>query len=160
MNPIFKKLNFKEQPFIVVLNAPDSFRSDMEEMKTFTKVKTATGEKADIPFFLAFVTRQNQLDEMATAIVPLLKDDAVLWFAYPKAASKKYTCEFNRDNGWHVLGDLGFEGVRMVAIDQDWSALRFRRAENIKKMTRRFAMSDKGKQRTGVTDAKKTKRAG
>jgi len=45
---------------------------------------------------------------------------------------KKYTCDISRDNGWQALGELGFEGVRMVAIDEDWSAVRFRRAEYIK----------------------------
>lgn len=34
------------------------------------------------------------------------------------------------------MGSLGFAGVRQVAIDDDWSALRFRRVEYIKKMAR------------------------
>ena len=34
------------------------------------------------------------------------------------------------------MGKAGFEGVRMVAIDEDWSAVRFRRVEFIKTMTR------------------------
>ena len=34
------------------------------------------------------------------------------------------------------MGDAGFEPVRMVAIDEDWSALRFRRVEFIKTMNR------------------------
>ncbi len=66
---------------------------------------------------------------------------------YPKGTSKKYTCEFNRDNGWQRLGEHGFEPVRMVAIDEDWSALRFRRAEHIKTMTRSSAISEAGQQK-------------
>ncbi|HNM27658.1 MAG TPA: hypothetical protein PKL15_19570, partial [Saprospiraceae bacterium] len=69
--------------------------------------------------------------------------------AYPKGSSKTYRCEFNRDNGWQALGEVGYEPVRQVAIDEDWSALRFRRVEFIKTMTRSFAMSEKGKQKTG-----------
>ncbi len=46
-----------------------------------------------------------------------------------------------------TLGAAGFEPVRMVAIDEDWSALRFRRVEHIKKMTRSFAMTDAGKEK-------------
>jgi hypothetical protein len=42
----------------------------------------------------------------------------------------------------------------MVAIDEDWSALRFRKAEHIKTMTRGFAMSEEGKKKVSV--AKKT----
>src|SRR6476620_9127058 len=52
--------------------------------------------------------------------------------SYPKGTSKKYSCDFNRDDGWEVLRQAGFDGVRQVAIDDDWSALRFRRFEFIK----------------------------
>ena len=67
----------------------------------------------------------------------------------PKGTSKNYKCEFNRDTGWKILGELGFEPVRMVAIDADWSALRFRRAEFIKTMIRdaKYALSAEGKKR-------------
>lgn len=57
----------------------------------------------------------------------------LLWFAYPKGTSKKYKCDFNRDDGWEPLRKLGFDTVRQVAIDEDWSALRFRRVEFIKR---------------------------
>jgi hypothetical protein len=58
-------------------------------------------------------------------------------------------CDFNRDTGWASLGAAGFEGVRMVAIDEDWSALRFRRVEFIRAMTRykKRAMTKQGKQK-------------
>ena len=57
-----------------------------------------------------------------------------MWIAYPKKSSTRYTCD--RDRGWEGMGEAGFDPVRMVAIDEDWSALRFRRVEFIKKMTR------------------------
>jgi hypothetical protein len=47
--------------------------------------------------------------------------DAIVWFAYPKGTSKKYKSQIDRDNGWNMLGHEGFEPVRMVAIDEDWS---------------------------------------
>jgi hypothetical protein len=38
----------------------------------------------------------------------------------------------------------------MVAVDEDWSALRFRKVEYIKMMTRKFeALSEKGKEKAG-----------
>ncbi len=67
-------------------------------------------------------------------------EDVVLWFAYPKGTSKNYKCDFNRDNGWDALGELNFEGVRIVSIDEDWSALRFRKVRFIKNMTRNEKM--------------------
>ncbi len=65
----------------------------------------------------------------------------------PKGTSKKHTCDFSRDSGWQIMGDLGYEPVRMVSIDDDWSAFRFRKVENIKKMTRslEWRMSEKAR---------------
>jgi hypothetical protein len=76
----------------------------------------------------------------------------VVWFAYPKRTSKKHKSEVNRDTGWQSLGNLGFEGVRSVAIDEDWSAARFRRVEFVKAMTRdkKHAMTRQGKAKLGA----------
>jgi hypothetical protein len=82
---------------------------------------------------LAFVTRQAEVDALSAAIVSHTKGDALVWFAYPKGSSKKYKCDFNRDTGWAILNGMGWQGVRMVAIDEDWSALRFRNTEYIKR---------------------------
>ncbi len=110
-------------------------------------IKTSLTGIKQVGFFLAFVTQQQDVDHLTKKIVPLMEEDGILWFAYPKGTSKKYTCEFNRDTGWAALGKQGYEVVRAVAIDEDWTALRFRNAENIKKMTRSFAMSETGKKK-------------
>jgi hypothetical protein len=89
-----------------------------------------------VSFSLAFVTTQAQVDALAAQIVKKTKGDAIVWFAYPKGTSKKYKSQVDRDHGWIALGREGFEPVRMVAIDEDWSAKRYRRAEFIKSMTR------------------------
>ena len=156
MNPVFKKLNFKDHKFAYVIHAPESFHDAMNEMREYTQFKsTLTGAK-DVMFFLAFVTKQKEVDDLAKKINDIAGDDAIVWFAYPKGTSKKYKCEFNRDNGWETLGRLGFEGVRMVAIDEDWSALRFRKAENIKTMKRSFAMSEVGKEKVASSRKRTT----
>lgn len=38
---------------------------------------------------------------------------------------------------WDPLGQAGFGPVRQIAIDADWTALRFRRVDPIKSLTRR-----------------------
>lgn len=148
MDPVFKKLNYKNQAEICVLNAPESFNTNLAAMQELTLIKSALDSVQKLQFGLVFVTKQAEVDFYATALAEKLEGDGQLWFAYPKRSSKRYKCEFNRDNGWAVLGNLGFEGVRMVAIDEDWSALRFRRAEYVKNMTRSFALSAEGKARS------------
>lgn len=89
------------------------------------------------------------VDRATAALTAHATDDVILWMVYPKGSSKRYTCEFNRDTGWAALGAAGFEPVRMVAIDEDWSALRFRRVQNIRRLTRSadMAISATGKAR-------------
>lgn len=135
MSAIFKKLNLKDHKEILVLNPPESFEPELAALTDVTIQKDIESLK-NIGFSLAFVTQQAEVDSLARAIAQRAEGDVILWFAYPKASSKNYTCDFNRDTGWAVLGELGFEGVRQVAIDADWSALRFRRVEFIKTMTR------------------------
>jgi hypothetical protein len=149
MDAVFKKMNFKDQPEICVLNAPASFAPNLEAMQGLTALKTDLSGLEKLYFGLAFVTKQAEVDAISTAFAEKLTGDGQIWFAYPKGSSKRYRCEFNRDNGWELLGQLGFEPVRMVAIDEDWSALRFRRVEHIKNLTRSFAMTEEGKARTG-----------
>jgi len=149
ITPLFKKLNLKEQTSVLVLNAPDSFEPELEALDDIP-LEDNIYDVDDVPFALVFVLSQEEVDTAARAIAPKAPGDAILWFAYPKVTSKRYQCDFNRDTGWAVLGELGFEGVRQVAIDADWSALRFRRVKFIKSLERDSsrAMSEEGKART------------
>jgi hypothetical protein len=81
---------------------------------------------------LAFAWQQTELDRLSKLLAAHSEGDVLLWFACPKGTSKRYTCDFNRDTGWQVIRNAGFDSVRQVAIDEDWSALRFRRVEYIK----------------------------
>lgn len=147
MTPTFKKLNYKEQKEICVINHPPEFYGEVEAMKMTTSVKTDINKCRELEFILIFVKSVAEVEAIVTAIDEKLKGDSIVWFAYPKGTSKKYKVDINRDNGWHALGKHGYEGVRGVAIDEDWSALRFRRVQFIKKMTRNFAMSEEGKKK-------------
>jgi|SRR5580700_1730048 hypothetical protein len=148
MASIFAKLNLKDQSQIVVLNAPESFEGELRALRDVTILRNLH-DLDEIEFSLAFVTKPGEVHALGTTIAERAKGDAVVWFAYPKGTSKKYKSEINRDNGWQVLGLLGFEGVRSVAIDEDWSAARFRRVEFIKTMKRdrKHAMTKQGKAR-------------
>ncbi len=152
MNEIFKKLNFKNQAVIHAVNAPESFRPALEEMSSLAQIKIEVGDDEKVSFFMVFVTQQSEVNEWAEKIAKVLDGDGLVWFSYPKGTSKKYKCDFNRDTGWQILGGLGFEGVRQVAIDADWSSLRFRRVEYIRQMTREDvrAISEKGKEKIKI----------
>ncbi len=143
--PLFNKLNIKGHRSILVLDAPESFEAEILKLDGVEVIRSIDSV-AHIDFVIVFATTQDQVDNAGTRISPKLRGDAVVWFAYPKKQSTKYTCEFNRDTGWYGLGTLGLERVRQVAVDQDWSALRCRRPEYIKSMVRTFAVTEIGKE--------------
>lgn len=134
MTPLFKKLNLGALQRIHVLDAPASFESELSALR---EVQIQRGVSGPVSFALAFVKTLGEVERAAAQLIPQAVDDAVLWMAYPKGTSKRYRCEFNRDTGWASLGQAGYEPVRMVAIDEDWSALRFRKVIHIRTMTRR-----------------------
>jgi hypothetical protein len=131
MATLFEKLNLKDHQEILVLNAPESFEPELSRLPVIT-IHRHLNSLGEIRFTLAFVTRQSEVDALAEKIASRAKGDAIVWFAYPKGTSKKYKCDFNRDTGWAALNAAGFDTVRAVAIDEDWTALRFRRVEYIK----------------------------
>jgi hypothetical protein len=132
---LFDKLNLKDRREIVVVDAPASLEGELEKL-TGVSVHRRIEPRATVEFVLVFATSVAEVKAAARLIAKAALGDAVVWVAYPKGTSKKYTCDFNRDTGWAALGAIGFEPVRQVAIDEDWSALRFRRAGFIKSLTR------------------------
>ncbi len=149
MIPLFTKLNMGTADVLLVLNAPESFNAALSQLAAVTVRRAATATMK-VPFVIGFATTIAERDRISATMARVADGDAVVWMAYPKGTSKKYRCEFNRDGDWSVLGDAGFEPVRQVAIDEDWSALRFRRVEHIKSLQRNNAMaiSLEGKRRT------------
>jgi hypothetical protein len=150
MTPLFKKLNFKNQKNILVVDYPVSFEEELSLMKSETKIIKNIKEVKEIDFAIGFAKTQAQVDNFIIQLNSKLIGDVTVWLCYPKTSSKNHKCEFNRDTGWAKLGEFNFEPVRQVAIDEDWSALRFRKVEYIKTITRResYALTEKAKERT------------
>lgn len=134
MDPLLKKLNHKPGTAVTVLGVPPEVVPVVEAWSGETKVKRRLGKGE--AFVLAFVRTSAELAERAPKLVGALVDDGVLWIAYPKKSSPRYTSDLSRDDSWQPLGQAGMEPVRQVAVDADWSALRFRRAEHIGQLKR------------------------
>lgn len=150
MDPLIKKLNYKDQELVAVLGAPESFDPVLENWRTMADIDTHLQDNIQYEFVLTFARTTADIAHFAAQVKDHLVEDAVFWVAYPKKSSKNYQSDISRDHGWQPVGDLGMEGVRQVAVDEDWSALRFRSAGHIKNMKRdsKWAMSKEGKKRT------------
>jgi hypothetical protein len=151
MNDLLKKLQYADEAHVLALNAPDGFAPTLETWREIANLDLEAERNARYGFIIGFVTRLEEVERIAEILETALEPgNAKLWLCYPKGTSKRYRCEFNRDTGWASLGQAGFETVRQIAIDEDWSGLRFRRTAFVKSLTRdpKRAVSASGKART------------
>lgn len=150
MSSLLKKLNYKAQDRILVLGSPAEFEPFLSEFQEYLKIDLSPSPKIKYDFIITFSVMKKDLETALKKTSGAASEDCLYWFAYPKKTSKKYKSDLTRDEGWQKLGDLGYEGVRMIAIDDDWSAMRFKKADKIKTMKRneKLAMSSAGKKRT------------
>ena len=56
-----------------------------------------------------------------------MQASARLWVCYPKAG--KLGTDLSRDTLWPLMEKQGYEGIRLVSIDETWSAMAFRPKE-------------------------------
>ncbi|MET9959871.1 hypothetical protein ABZ128_12555 [Streptomyces sp. NPDC006326] len=109
------KLQIKPGQSVVVLGKPDDLELEVD----------ADGNPASADAVLAFVTTsEDLLGAHAKAAVAAARRDALAWVAYPKGG--KLGTDLNRDSLNAALSEQGVRAVRQIAIDDTWSALRFR----------------------------------
>ncbi|MCU0460723.1 MAG: hypothetical protein MUF36_01715 [Bacteroidales bacterium] len=138
MKELLKKLNYKGQLRIAVLNAEESFYKAVAKELKGVITDDDIDQRCPYGFMILFVKTVADVNQMVPVALHNLTADGILWFCYPKKTSKKYKSDLERDKGWKVLNDAGFYGIRMVSIDDDWSAMRFRNIRFIKLTSGRF----------------------
>jgi Bacteriocin-protection, YdeI or OmpD-Associated len=151
---LFEKLQYKEEKNLLIQGLPSSIEKQFSKV-AFAKNVTPLLKSRRIDFALVFAINENQLNGILQDVLPALHDEAKLWIAYPKITSKIVT-NLNRDCSWQMVVSAGYEGVRQVALDSVWSALRFKRAEQIKHMTRASANGGEPEAVEGVDTLKRT----
>lgn len=140
MHPLIKKLQYKLQENVLIVNAPEEFEEVLTEFKRLADVDEDAVKGRVYPYVLVFVQTETDVRNAAKKYLPVLEPDAVFWMVYPKKTSSKYESEVTRDSGWASIGEHDYEGVSMVSIDENWSALRFRKVDFVKTMKRRESM--------------------
>jgi hypothetical protein len=138
MKELLRKLNFREHKRIAVINAPETFFNDVIKCLKDIVVDKEIDQRCPYEFMIFFVTGVGDVDDLAPSALHNLTADGVLWFCYPKKTSERYSAGLDRDRGWKALNNAGFHGIRMVAIDADWSAMRFRNIKYIKSSSDRL----------------------
>lgn len=138
MKELLKKLNYKGQLRIAVINAEESFYLAVANELTGVITDDDIDQRCPYEFMILFVKNISEVNQLAPVALHNLTADGILWFCYPKKTSGKMKSDLERDKGWKALNDAGFHGIRMVSIDNDWSAMRFRNIRFIKSKSDRI----------------------
>jgi hypothetical protein len=139
MKDLLKKLNYKGNKRIAIINAKESFLDELTKELNDIIIDKEIDQRCPYEFIMVFVGTVAEVEHFAPVALHNLTADGILWFCYPKKTSKKYTTGPERDRGWKSLNDAGLYGIRLVSIDDDWMAMRFRNIKYIKSTSDRFS---------------------
>ncbi|HUX95119.1 MAG TPA: hypothetical protein VMV47_05240 [Bacteroidales bacterium] len=139
MKTLLEKLNYKGQPRIAMLKSDSGFLESLSADLKDVIIDKEIDPRCPYSFILIFVKSISEVEDATPDVLHNLTADGVLWFCYPKKSSKNFKSDINRDHGWNSLIDSGFYGIRMVSIDDDWSALRFRHTKFIKSRSKKVS---------------------
>ncbi len=120
-----RKLGFKPGMVCSVLEPPPGFKHGLPATNA-----------AEPELILAFATDRASLARVAARVLDLYGVGGRLWMAYPKKTGP-IRSDLDRDHGWEPLTQAGLLPVTQVALDNVWSALRFRLREEIPTLTRK-----------------------
>jgi len=123
MNAVAKKLHMKNGQQWLLLNAPDNYLKNLAPLPDGLQV----GDIAEGRFdgIQLFVRNSAELAHYLKQVQPFLKPDTLLWIIYPKKSSGIAT-DLEMMSSWDEPAKYGLHTVAAAAIDQIWTALRFR----------------------------------
>jgi hypothetical protein len=122
-----KKLQVKPGTRLLLLKVPAAFAEAIVAGGEIVTVKP--GEPFDGA--IAFCETPAEVEALVPQLIPALPADGLLWLAYRKGAAAKKS-GLSRDAGWSPLLAQGFETVRSIAFDDEWTGLRFRHSSVVK----------------------------
>jgi hypothetical protein len=122
---LLEKLNVKAPAALLLINAPQGYRASLAPLPAGVSVTEEPGGRFDAVHYFARDSGDLMalLPQAAAALVP----GGVLWVSYPKKTSGIET-DLGREEVWLPLQVAGWQAVRQVAVDDVWSAVRFKQA--------------------------------
>lgn len=121
-----QKLLIKPDARVLLLNAPIGYAKKLAPLPSGV---TVTDKRGTADVAIAFVRDSAELKRLASGF-PALEEDAILWVAYPKGGSEAGT-DIDRDVLHAAMEKHELVGVTVVALDDTWSAMRFRAPEDV-----------------------------
>jgi hypothetical protein len=114
-----KKFAIKDGHRVIVRHCPDELHGTFKEIGAIFD----RGTIAEVT--ISFVRAKGEVDNACKEAIALTAPGGVLWMVYPKKTSA-LASDISRDAGWEPFDDAGWRPVSQIAVDETWSALRFR----------------------------------
>jgi predicted CopG family antitoxin len=130
---LLEKLQLSDEKNLLLQGLPLAIEKQFMKL-SFSKNVTPLLKNKKIDFVLIFAFSQKQLKEIVKEVIPALHTHAKFWIAYPKASSK-IASDLSRDASWDCITTHGYETVRLIAVDNLWSAIRFKKPDEVEKKT-------------------------
>src|ERR1022692_1222016 len=113
-----QKLRIRENFVLLALNAPGSFKKNIEPLPDGAKILASAKNYNQV---LWFVLNKVQMEKALDSALKLIKDDVVCWIYYPKGSSKTQT-DMTRDKGWEsFLKHDELQWISLISFDETWS---------------------------------------
>jgi hypothetical protein len=120
--PLIKKIGIKPGDRVILRNHPPTFLKDLGKTpEGVTQSDRLSGQAAVIIYF---TSRLAELKRDFSLLSKTLVPDGMLWIAWPKKASGQPT-DLNENIIREVGLDAGFVDIKVCAIDDVWSGLKF-----------------------------------
>jgi hypothetical protein len=127
--PLASRLQFKEHKALVLVNAPTEAKVALKGALPGVTVGGTNVKTCDA--VMAFLPSMKDVLALAPPLLFDVNENALVWLAYPKGSTAAGH-DVNRDTLSRALEPTGWTPVRQVALDDTWSALRFRPADKVR----------------------------
>lgn len=129
---LLKKLRLLPGQRGLALNPPAAYLDRLAPLPAGVTLDAAAGAAhgEGYDFVQVFVRDSDELSRLAPVAQQAVRYDGILWFCYPKLSAKP-TGDLSRDRLWQLMKPTGLSPVTQIAIDDTWSALRFRPSERV-----------------------------
>lgn len=131
-SPLAKKLRLVQGQSVAVLNAPDGYLGLLEPGPS--DLRTEMGATGAHDAVLLFVKDTDELRRLGAAAIRAVKPNGLLWIAYPKGGETVGATDLPATPWWikrdvlgEVTGEKGYKPVTFMAVDETWTALRFKK---------------------------------
>ena len=121
--PLAKKLGIKEGFKIYVKNRPENYAELIEPLPK--KVKFVSRLTTELDMIHLFTKSRKELNTLIKDYAQRIKQNGMIWISWPKKASKLPTDVSENVLREDILPDGYLVDVKVCAIDEVWSALKF-----------------------------------